>query len=97
MVTDLSSTNGSYVDGQVIATCKVVGEMRIAVGGRKGVELVLVPDNIEPTMTGGPTGDPTADAPSAGPIPNIPLDKSPFYIGRDAANDWVILKLYLQF
>ncbi len=90
MVTDLSSTNGSYVDGQVIATCKVVGEMRIVVGGRKGVELVLVPDNIEPTMTGGPTGDPTADAPSAGPIPNIPLDKSPFYIGRDAANDWVI-------
>ena len=90
MVTDLSSTNGSYVYGQVIATCKVVREMRIVVGGRRGVELVLVPDNIEPTLTGGPTGDPTADGPSAGPIPNIPLDKSPFYIGRDAANDWVI-------
>ena len=90
MVTDLSSTNGSYVDGQVIATCKVVGEMRIVVGGRRGVELVLVLDNIEPTLTGGPTGDPTADGPSAGPIPDIPLDKSPFYIGRDAANDWVI-------
>ena len=90
MVTDLSSTNGSFVYGQVIATCKVVREMRIVVGGRRGVELVLVPDNIEPTLTGGPTGDPTADGPSAGPIPNIPLDKSPFYIGRDAANDWVI-------
>ena len=90
MVTDLSSTNGSYVDGQEIATCKVVGEMRIVVGGRRGVGLVLVPDNIEPTLTGGPTGDSTEHGPSAGPIPKISLDKSPFYIGRDAANDWVI-------
>ena len=102
VITDLDSTNGSYVDGQVITTCKVAGKMRCVVGGRGGVELVLEPvgsagsEMIVPTLIEQSAAILTEAAPSIVATPIIRLHKSPFYIGRDLGNDWVLPDLLVS-